>query len=57
MDQIEWWLRHFSPDRFLLINHEELQSDPEGVIDRTITFLGQDPRLKAPLKVSKNVNS
>ncbi|GAX77033.1 hypothetical protein CEUSTIGMA_g4480.t1 [Chlamydomonas eustigma] len=46
--QLEWWLKLFKPGQFLIINHEELKTNPEAVISKAISFLGQDLALLQP---------
>ncbi|GAX86375.1 hypothetical protein CEUSTIGMA_g13787.t1 [Chlamydomonas eustigma] len=46
--QLEWWMKFFSEDQFLILNQEQMEKDPEFVIKKAITFLGQDPNLLAP---------
>ncbi|GAX77034.1 hypothetical protein CEUSTIGMA_g4481.t1 [Chlamydomonas eustigma] len=46
--QLEWWLKLFKPEQFLIINHEEMKKHPEAVLDRAISFLGQSISLKHP---------
>ena len=38
--QLEWFLRHFARDRFLLLQYERCAADPQGQLSRTFEFLG-----------------
>ncbi len=50
--QLQWWLHFFKPEQMLVINHEELQRDPEAILDRAIVFLGLNLNEKKPKAVS-----
>lgn len=39
-EQVERWFQHFSPDRFMIIDAEELYSRPEGVLRMICRFVG-----------------
>jgi hypothetical protein len=38
--QLEWWLRHFPRERFLLLQYERCVADVAGQLTRTYEFLG-----------------
>ena len=37
---LAWWLNFFPPDRFLILNNEELRSSPVAVANRVAAFMG-----------------
>jgi SAM-dependent methyltransferase len=41
---LDIWQRHLPADRMLVLFHDDLARDPDGVIARTCLFLGLDPR-------------
>ena len=43
--QLECWFQHFARERFLFVLTEDLQSDPEGTMDRVFSFVGLTPLL------------
>lgn len=40
VDQLKVWLEHFPPDQLLLLATEELHTDSEGTLRKTLDFLG-----------------
>lgn len=40
---LAWWLNFFPPDRFLLINNDDLRMNPVKVANRVATFVGLQP--------------
>jgi hypothetical protein len=41
--QLECWFQYFARERFLFVLTEDLQSDPEGTMDRVFSFVGLPP--------------
>ena len=39
-DQLEWWLKHFGREQFLLLQYERCVADTQGQLTRTYEFLG-----------------
>jgi hypothetical protein len=42
-EQLECWLRHVPRQQLLVLQSEQLFSDPEGTIGQALTFLGLEP--------------
>ena len=42
--QLSWWLEHFPPERFLLLQYEACVADAQVQLDRTYAFLGLRPQ-------------
>ncbi len=39
-DQLEWWLKYFPREQFLLLQYEQCVADTQGQLTRTFEFLG-----------------
>ena len=46
--QLEQYLRHFSEDRILVLDSDELRANRDGVLQRVFDFLGVDPSFRTP---------
>ncbi|GAX77038.1 hypothetical protein CEUSTIGMA_g4485.t1 [Chlamydomonas eustigma] len=55
--QLEWWLHHFKPEQFLIIDHNELLDKSQTTLRRVVKFLGHDPELlqEPPEEVKKEI--
>lgn len=49
-EQLERWFEHVSPDRVLVLQSEELFSDPAAAYTRTCRFLGVEPGNEVDLR-------
>jgi hypothetical protein len=45
---LETYTRLFSPDQLLVIYTEDLQTDPQGTLDRVLAFIGLEPGFRPP---------
>jgi hypothetical protein len=52
-DQLEWYLRLFPRDRFLLLQYERCAADPQGQLDRTLAFLGLPPHVVSAEEIAR----
>lgn len=53
-EQLDRWFAVYRREQFLLLRSEDFFADPQAVYDRTLEFLGVEPR---PLRTTRPVNS
>jgi hypothetical protein len=51
--QLEWYLRLYPRDRFLLLQYERCVADPQGQLDRTFAFLGLPPHAVSAEEIAR----
>jgi hypothetical protein len=47
-DQLQYWLKFFPPEQFLILIHDDIKRQPEVELARTFAFLGVDPAFQPP---------
>jgi hypothetical protein len=52
--QVDWYLRHFSRERLLLLQYERCAADPQGEAARTYAYLGLEPHAVATSEVERS---
>jgi hypothetical protein len=47
-DQLQYWLKFFTPEQFLILIYDDIKTQPEAELARTFSFLGVDSSFLPP---------